>query len=59
MRSGIRSKGEVIVFGGTPQVIEDHSWLHMPQSPLGINLKHRVHIFGHIDDHRNITGLSS
>ena len=43
--SGIGAEGQIVLFGGTAQIIENHAGLHARDMALGIELEYLRHVF--------------
>ncbi len=54
---GVRTKGQVMLFGQGAQRIEDATGLDSRDSVDGVNLQDPVHVLGEIDNDRDVTAL--
>ena len=58
VRGRVRPKGEVVALCCVAQVIENSPWLHARLPFLRVDLENLVHVFGHVHNHCDVTGLS-
>src|SRR5205814_1130725 len=50
---------EVMALGGVAQGVEDDSWLHAGDAPVGIDLDHAVEVLREVEHDRDVAALPS
>ena len=55
---GVGGEGQVMFFGCVTEMIEHHSGLHAGDAAGGIDLQNIPHVFGEVENHRDVRALS-